>query len=463
MKIAQAKVNFKELTKEEKKNYIHGLIELKSKQKEEKLKRIEDLKLSGKKLFLLKIKNESMNSTNLNFILSYNDDEIEMAKKCLLNKWDFPPPSFFERIKKNSQFLDLYNDNPNSPNKANSTNSSWNKETYLQLIVNEQYDKEVNSLKKFNGAWLEYDEFKILFKKFIVLHNPKTYKTQQKYDNNWYNFTNDVYEPNPDFQVFYFSSIPNLNNEFLNNNNKFSKKNSCVLIVFEPNIDKNLLLNDINFYIIIDIIDLNGSLIIENVTLTSFFFSLQIDCLSPNKEYFLIIKSTLCPFGYHLSLYSDHSIENYSYNNYLKKFKNYTSYPFKIEHNSMEKNKYFVLMRASIKVTKKTMLNYHIKYNDRYVKQCIDIVLIHKENKIRMFPNEYLNLEASEQFYIILMQLVPPFNCPENSLEIEFFSDNSSINFEIIQHLETYEVFDRYVPNKHGIIFKELIYVIYFF
>ena len=233
-----------------------------------------------------------------------------------------------------------------------------------------------------------------------------------------------------------------------------------MLIVFEPNIDKILHLNDINFYIIIDIKDFNGNIIMENLTLTSFFSSFQIDCLNPIKEYFIIIKSSLCPFGYHLSLYSDHSIENYSYNNYMKKFKNYTSYPLKIEHNSMEKNKYLVLMRASVKITQTTKLNYYIKYNDKYIKQCIDMILINKANKIRWFPNEYLSLEASDSNYFILMQVIPPFNCLENSLEIEFFSDNSSLNFEIILHIDTYEVYDKYLPNKHGIIFKELIYVI---
>jgi hypothetical protein len=461
MKIQQAKVNYKELSREEKKNYIQGIMELKAKQKEEKLKRIEDLKLKGKKITFVKIKNESSNSQSLTFILEYSNEEIEMAKKCLLNKWEFPPPSFFEHYfqQKHTNFPDLYDDYLKSPKKSTTINSGWNKETYLQLIGNEQFSNEQEPLQKFAGAWVDYEEFKSLFKKFIVLHNPKFYRTQIKLDDNWYNYVNDVYEPNPDFQVFNILPITNTSTDYLSNNNKLNKLNSCLLILFEPNIDKNLQLIDIPFYIIMDLLDNQGNSIIENINLTSFYHAYQIDTLSPTKEYFLVIKSLISPFGYHLSLFSDHGIETLSYNNYLKRIRNYYSYSLRIEHSSIEKNKYFLLMRAVFKVSQRCKLNYQLKYNDKFIKQCIELILIKKEKIIRLFPLEYIDLESSDSNYYIIMQVTPPFNCPEGVIELEFFSDDSSLNFDVIQHCETYEVFDKYIPNKHGVIFRELVYV----
>ena len=465
MKIQQAKVNYKELTREEKKNYIHGIMELKAKQKEEKNRRIEELKLPGKSIHLIKVKNDSYKAPELNFIVEYENEQIEMAKKCILSKWEFPPSNFFDLHfeRKHSKFPDLYDEFLKLPNKPQSSNHSWNKETYMQLISNEQFLNDQNPLKKFDGAWLEYQEFLTLFNKFIILHNPKLYKTQLKLDNNWYNFNTDVYEPNLDYQVIYLLPISNISSDYINYNNKINKQNSSLLILFEPNVDKLLRLNDNNLYLIFDLIDGQGNIIIQDYILTSFYFSTQIDVLSPAKEYFIIFKSIICPFGYHLSLYSDHGIETLSNNQYLKKFRNYYSYPLKIDHTPMEKNKYFLLMRVSFKVNQLSKLNYIIKYNDKFIKQCIELLLINKDKKMRIFPVDYITIQPSDANYFILMQITPPFTCPEGSVEIEFFSDNPSLNFDVIQHVDTYEVYDKYIPNKHGIIFKELIYVNYIY
>ena len=36
------------------------------------------------------------------------------------------------------------------------------------------------------------------------------------------------------------------------------------------------------------------------------------------------------------------------------------------------------------------------------------------------------------------MQIVPPYNCPEGSVEFDIFSDVSNLVFEQINHIETF-------------------------
>ncbi len=462
MKVQQAKVSYKQLTREEKKTYIQSLMELKAKQKEERNKRIEDLKMAGEKVLLFKIKSESLFAPKLDFLLPYIHEEIEMAKKCLLNKWDFPPASFFEfgnYKSKASNFPELYDDFiSNSPTK-NHASSVWNKELYLQIVGNHDFSlNEKNPLKRVEGDWINIDDFKNLFKKCIILHNPKFYKTQLKIDNNWYYYNNDAYEMNLECQVFYLNTGITNDNNIRYHNNKLSKDYSCYLLLFEPNIDKNFFMNDINLYIIFDLIEYNGNVLYEDVIMNSFHSSVQFDTLDYEKEYFIIIKSFLTPFGFHFSLYTDHTVESMSYNQYLKKFRNYSSYNFKVEYSPLEKNRYFLLMRNIFNISKPTKLNYSIKHTDRNLKLFFEIILINRDQIRRIYSYDYITLEPSDSPYYILMQITPPYNCPEGSVEIDLFSDVSNLVFEQINHIETYEVYDKYVPNKHGIIFKELIF-----
>jgi hypothetical protein len=52
-----------------------------------------------------------------------------------------------------------------------------------------------------------------------------------------------------------------------------------------------------------------------------------------------------------------------------------------------------------------------------------------------------------------------PFSLPETSFEIEFLYNDKEAKVEVVEHTEPYEVGDKVVANKHGIVFKEFIYV----
>ena len=101
VKEAQPQGVYKRLTGVEKKKYLANLLEMKNKQIELKNKRIEDIKKEGKLLHLIKIKNGCIGIPTYDFYVQFSDYDVYMAKKCMLNNWILPPPSYYiERFPK---------------------------------------------------------------------------------------------------------------------------------------------------------------------------------------------------------------------------------------------------------------------------------------------------------------------------------------------------------------------------
>jgi hypothetical protein len=53
-----------------------------------------------------------------------------------------------------------------------------------------------------------------------------------------------------------------------------------------------------------------------------------------------------------------------------------------------------------------------------------------------------------------------PFNLPENSFEIEFIHNDKDAKIENVEHIEPFEITDKLSLDRHGVIFKEFIYVL---
>lgn len=101
VKDAQPQGMYKRLTVAEKKKYLVNLLEMKNKQIEIKNKRIEEIKKDGKQLFFIKIKNDCFGIPKFDFYIPFGDYDIYMSKKCILNNWFLPPPSYYlERFPK---------------------------------------------------------------------------------------------------------------------------------------------------------------------------------------------------------------------------------------------------------------------------------------------------------------------------------------------------------------------------
>lgn len=462
--------NYKLLSKEERKKMSHEMKTFREKQREEKNRRIDELKKTGRKISLLKIKSEASYIPDLSFILPYNEEEIEMAKKCVYNKWEFPPPSFFEINERNhtsmnrsdTEFIEDFNRKPTRKNSSDTVQKINNK-IYRQLVGNcEVFSNEKNPPKRQSGYWFDYEGFLSLFKRFILLHNPKFYRSVKFIDNIWYNPKNDDYEINPDFQVLHLTPFLNLTDvtpAVSFSNNKFNPEESCLLIIFEPSIDSQNQMKDMNIYILVDVIENDGNVLIKDLCLNSFFFTYQIDILKSYTEYFLVFKSIICPLGFHLTIYSDHLIQNFSYFNYLSHFKGFTVYPLKIEYPYLEKHTFTVIVRYLVQIKEDSKFSFSLKSHDKNLKKYTCLSLIHNEKCQTLTEKEFIDIKCEKEPQFLLLSVNAPYNVPEGVFELDFISNSQSIAFENIQHIETFEVTDKYVPNKHGIIFQELIYV----
>jgi hypothetical protein len=56
------------------------------------------------------------------------------------------------------------------------------------------------------------------------------------------------------------------------------------------------------------------------------------------------------------------------------------------------------------------------------------------------------------------LSIRPPYVMPENLFELEIVYDNPNCKINILETVEPYEIMDRYMPNRHGVVFKELLY-----
>ena len=296
-------VIFKQLNQTEKREYIKQRKILKEKQLEIKSKRIEQLQNEGKSFLIIKVKSDSSGQYKLNSVLMFTEEEIYMAKKCILNNWKYPPPEFFSKHFK--KYEDLKNEENEIKNnnlkkiikKKKISSLDWTLENYIQLIggdVSKFENSEENKVKEpiqktSGGSWMSFSDFIFLFNTFLVLHNPNSLFTGGKLslDNNWLDYKIDCFEPLDDFMVL------KLNNEEIEN----KEKTFTSFIIFEPNNDKTLKGKDkINNYIILDIVDENNNTIYKNITMNRFYSTHIVENLSGNLKYYIIIRGGIYQF-----------------------------------------------------------------------------------------------------------------------------------------------------------------------
>ena len=468
---------FKQLSREEKRKYIHQLKEIKMKQKEEKTKRIESLKSKGKMYYSIKIQNASIEEPV--FIRNHTDEEIEMTKKILLNKWQFPPIEYLEHVYQ--QTHPHQENEPTSPINQNKNEHdehekkkkkeyTWSKDVYMQLIENntEQFKEQKEPLIRKEGTWIEPNDFFKCFDSFIILYNPKIYSNNFDWDNLWYD-TKDVMSINTQNKVLHL--VPNENT-----------KKSYMVIVFCVNIDNKFIFRDAPFNIHFILLKKDDK--IEDgriITLDSFFGTKHIDQLKPNEEYFIVFTGGLFPTGFYLKFFSDFTIEPLLYNDYLSDFRGYTKQSYTIEYPNLNKNDFYVLLRVSVKLEVKTkfvVINNNTK--DKALKDYTELYVCENGNgnfKRNIIFDNIFELQPKQYFFVITC--IPPYNVESDSFDIDILSfpeDNQILDvsqtntaipgevnkaqaqLEQIEHITPYDISDKYKQNKHFILFKEYIF-----
>ena len=402
------KVEFKRLPPEQKNQYIIDRKKLKIKKLEEKKQRIQTLKKSGINYNLIQIVNETEGLPKLNYFEEYSSEKVELAKKCLLNRWEFPPPSIFEKefliaAEEQKKLRNLKNledkivipyktKNENKKNKAIGL-FSWTREMYEELIGGNEalnmYKNNVKIPKKSkieNGGWVTYEEICKRFNKLIIIMNTKLcYKENLYVDNTWNNYKTDEFHPSEDNAVFLLvkTSIEELSSgdDDINGKKKLSKKkesvklkkeeeektqsdvsilseqrnnnpNCSILIIFEPLNEEflpNKKIKEIFYpYISLDLCEKDTNIQIKkNIILSNFYSVFYYPYLAKEKEYYIKINSGLTPFGYNFQIFSDfYKIQHISINSFLKYFYGFQEFNTIAEiQGPIEKNKNYMLSK----------------------------------------------------------------------------------------------------------------------
>ena len=478
-------VVFKQLSAIEKREFFKKRKILKAKQLEIKNQRIQEIQKEGKPFLIIKIKSECKNKYKIENGISFTEDEIYMAKKCILNKWNYPPPEFFNKFFKKYEAIENENEieeetkeKSEKKKKKKISSLDFTRENYIQLIGEEEISKYNNENIKEpliisdGGNWLNFSDFNFLFNSFLILYNPKNLFSGGKIsvDDNWLDYKIDCFELKDDFSVI------KLNKENIENKEKIY---NC-FIIFEPNNDRSLQGKDkIDNYIIFDLLDENNNIISSNITMNRFYSTYIIQNLKGNLSYYIIIKGGIYHFGFYLQFYSEaHLIENMSYQNYLSQILDYKIINFKFEHPFISNENFYLLTRLHIIPDNtneennnenkeeehlgnlKIMFNikYPIKHLKRYMK-----IFIQKEKEDKydigkeVFINEQINLEEGNYLIAIYFQNLTS-TIKDNSGEINIVYSNKNYIINQIENIDYYEIGDKYTPNKYNIVFKEKIF-----
>ena len=522
---------FKQLSKEEKKEYISNLKEIKEKQRFLKAQRIESLKLKGPQYYSVKIQNKGIEPTS--YKAKYIEQEYQMAKKCLLNKWEFPPMDYLDKRYEEKKALqrekelqeEMEQEEKNKKkkkkdkdkekklaekkeieekeNKENKEKRTWSKEIYMQLINNntEQFNESVSPITRSEGYWIESNIFFNSFNNFIVLYNPSKYNTVFNWDNYWSD-TSDVLTPKEENSVLYLKKItqPKIENTNPNPKDKKDKNDhppveeivikneipcNYLVLMYETISDKKNKLRNLPFKINFRFVKKdekyeNGKII----KIDSFYGSERIDGLNENSEYFLIFEGGVFPEGFFVKVVSDFSISPLNYQNFFSNHQGFNKQTFHVEHNALQKNEIYVLLRVSIlnEARSKFMIisnNTKDKYSNEFIK--INICDITNRNtKKNVEFKTFFELNPGE--YMLVMTINPIYVLDSNSYDVDIlsYSDISNsimmdvsqtntavpgeqnkplgLTMEQIETVAPYEIIDNYHHNKNNILFKEFIF-----
>ena len=549
------KVKYKQMSPEEKVVYLDQIKDLRKKQKKEKENRIKQYLDIGTNFLCIKFTNESSTNNNkkaYEIETLYNLREIEAAKFCIKNNFDFPPENYFENT-----FIPKL-----SKDEETGEINFWTKNFYHKLLKNHfkieeeekrlmyeeekklekmkkeeearskgaiyipSYEEENNNEKKYKdhflfnefeeksanfneelnkivetnipGTWMRFENFKECFDNFILFKNMEELKNQIVVDNIWYNYDKDIFEEKEASRIIHLTKIENNEIKIKNNDSIVCLQESELYIIFEPNSEKSKKsvsselpyetneetkkgskFNDIIYSITIIIYEVDSATKkasqLNSYSLNNYFsiLNLNLSKISKNsdtKEYFINIQGGLCPFGYHLQLLSNvYIIENYSYNQFLCDFKNFKEKKINIMHPILPKSKFFLLKTFILDYKSndekgnkivKFMTNFS-GYDDNVIKNNIDVVLINSINnkKVKIYYKKLFEINFDTcQKYRVELSIIPPGNIPEKSFDYIILYDNPNINIEIYDNIYPFYIRQKYIPNKHHIVFNELLF-----
>jgi hypothetical protein len=373
----------------------------------------------------------------------------------------------------------------------------------MQLIENnvEQFKESKAPITRNEGYWIESNIFFNAFDNFIVLYNPSKYNSVFNWDNYWTD-TSDVLTPKDENCVLHLKKISPHKPENAPTNTKNDKKDknevpqeeivikneipcNYIVIMYETISDKNNKLRNIPYKVNFRFIKKDER--IENGTIIkidSFYGSERIDGLKEDSEYYLIFEGGVFPEGFYVKVISDFGVNPLTYQNFLSNHQGYNKQTFHVDHNALQKNEIYVLLRVSIlnEAKSKFMIisnNTKDKYSNEFIKINICDITNRNTKKTVDFKS-FFELNPGE--YMLVMTINPLYVLDPNSYDVDILSysdiSNSAImdvsqtntavpgeqnkpiglTMEQIETVAPYEIIDNYHHNKNNILFKEFIF-----
>ena len=480
------KVQFKQLALNEKKQYLIARRELKKKQLDEKNRRLNELKENGAQYSLIKV---AKNGIEINFFNEYTEEEINAAKKCILNQWTYPPYTYFkefevkETLKKEEEKKDDNKEQQVQQKKKKYPAFSWNAELYNEFTNSASTDYSVSKTpitSSIKGTWLTVNDMISSFDKLLIIHNQSCkFSHSIIIDNNWSYFERDVFSDKKEYEVIILSS----NDE----DNLSSSQESSLIVVFEPFTEKiapnSTIVNALYPYISFDIIDTTTKQKIQsNIILNHFYSIYSFDKLNPKSNYAIMSNGGSHTMGYIAQVMTDrHHIKNMSKNEYMKEYEGYKESISHIEHSAIEGGKFFLIAKFALcsftneseensiqikdsdDIKIKITIGYPITYIKKYLRMfLIDASTYHQieledEGMISLLKSEF-DFEAATPRYYIVIYLRCVFTLKEGAFDISLLCDDPRVKFDLIENIDPYEIVDRYENNKNNLIFSYYIY-----
>ena len=500
-----SKLEFKQLDANKKKEYVTKRMEIKKRHKEERIERIKELKESHENEYILyKLNSNCYNLPNdFESFNLYDDKEISMARKCLVNGWNYPPIEFFTfdvMPEIDPNLLLSLKDQMNEKvieykrNKMNVLNYGWTLSNYKELteedyLEEKNLDKDKilitrNSSEK-EGSWFNNDIIQRYFDQaVIVLNGENLYNNKIVCDNSYHDYLTDVYEPNEEYRAFYISpdntknenDINEKKNEENNNNTNYKDDNYNLEIIFEPYIEQLYKQKQPKVYLMpyinIDIYECETqNKIFSKITLNNFYSYFYSNIFEKSKNYYITITSGYFPMGYNFILISDgFKIENMTRNKIYQQILKYKTQEINIDFPSIEKNKIWLFGKILIKNNTNNKSDMKFKLNINYsIKQIIPFIHVYLENeninskRMEIMLNEFVTLYQNENETnlknYITITIKPEYSLKNGNINIEILYDNEDYTFELLDTSQPYEITGGAgETNNNGLIFSEYIY-----
>ena len=359
---------------------------------------------------------------------------------------------------------------------------------------NNELNVVLNDLRK--GTWMRYDIFQNCFNNFILFKSMNKFKFNLNVDNIWYNYEKDIFEENENSRIIYLTKEENSENIKYNKDNIL--KENELYIIFEPNSEKNTKsvsseliyerneetklgnkFNDLNYFVNVNIYEVTEAKALNKIKtfiIKDYFSVYNIDLFpiqnsKDAKNFFVSVQSGLYPFGFNLELFSNiYKIENYSYNQFLMEYKNYNEKKINIMHPILPKGDFYLIKTFKIEYKKEgedknnKIVNFFtnfMNYDDNIVKNNIDVVLINPitNKKVKIYYKKFFNIDFNiSSFYRVELSVIPPYNVSEKNFDYIILYNNPDINIEVFENVYPFYIRQKYVPNKHHILFNELIF-----